>query len=403
MEAETLFFSLLQSELFGKFIPAEASPSLPHSVGDADALWKAVWTIAKMQGVDGLIADAVLCLPPDYLPPKPLLSKMQSTTMGAMRANIMTDNSLKRSVAILRRHGIEPVLLKGQGAASLYPNPKMRTCGDIDLYIGEEDYSAACRIALEELADAGAETHKTEKHFAVYCDGVKIELHRRATEMLKPSRRKAVLQWETEWLGSLIIDEKQKCNPGGRQSREILLLQDCELLLPPVTFNAVYLFLHLWYHFLTEDGVGLRQLCDWAMLLHRHAAEIDRSEVEQVLRRFDVLRGWQMLGHIVVEQLGLPAEEMPLYAAKAPRKTPKALRRIMQRGNFGMYAPDLRNEDPRSMSFLKLKRVRTVKFIRKYYDAAQFAPIDFTRYFAPVIWRAVSNSALQFLGLRGRE
>ena len=40
-----------------------------------------------------------------------------------------------QAVAMLRKQGIEPVLLKGFSLAALYPNPALRQFGDIDLFV----------------------------------------------------------------------------------------------------------------------------------------------------------------------------------------------------------------------------------------------------------------------------
>jgi len=43
----------------------------------------------------------------------------------------------------LRRAGIEPFMGKGWAVASLYGEPGLRPCGDIDLYVGRQDHGAA--------------------------------------------------------------------------------------------------------------------------------------------------------------------------------------------------------------------------------------------------------------------
>lgn len=51
--------------------------------------------------------------------------------------------TLQLLVLTLRKAGIEPVLLKGQGLSRYYPTPELRQCGDIDIYVGEENYEKA--------------------------------------------------------------------------------------------------------------------------------------------------------------------------------------------------------------------------------------------------------------------
>jgi len=53
---------------------------------------------------------------------------------------------IQRVVARLRSSGIEPLLGKGWAVARLYPDPGLRPCGDIDLYVRREQYSAAAGV-----------------------------------------------------------------------------------------------------------------------------------------------------------------------------------------------------------------------------------------------------------------
>ena len=63
-----------------------------------------------------------------------------------MRNNLLNQLRLKQilasAVSLLRQHGIEPVLLKGFGLAMLYPNPNLRQFGDIDLFVGLDNFAS---------------------------------------------------------------------------------------------------------------------------------------------------------------------------------------------------------------------------------------------------------------------
>jgi hypothetical protein len=53
----------------------------------------------------------------------------------------------------LRGAGIEPIMGKGWAVASQYPEPGLRPCGDIDLYVGREDYAAAALALRGEVGE----------------------------------------------------------------------------------------------------------------------------------------------------------------------------------------------------------------------------------------------------------
>jgi putative nucleotidyltransferase-like protein len=56
---------------------------------------------------------------------------------------LLRSTRIAEVVQHLRRAGIEPLMGKGWGVASLYREPGLRPCGDIDLYVGRQDHAAA--------------------------------------------------------------------------------------------------------------------------------------------------------------------------------------------------------------------------------------------------------------------
>lgn len=64
--------------------------------------------------------------------------------------NARVERDIARVVTRLREHDVEPVLIKGLAVARLYPAPLIRTAGDIDLVVRDEDYATA-KAALADL------------------------------------------------------------------------------------------------------------------------------------------------------------------------------------------------------------------------------------------------------------
>ena len=110
-----------------------------------------------------------------------------------------------------------------------------------------------------------------------------------------------------------------------------------EVRLPGYDFDAIFVFYHAWGHFI-RGGIGLRQLCDWTMILQNHAGDIDRRRLEENLRRFGLVKGWKIFGWIAVNRLGLPAEKMPLYDPAVRPQAQRVLEEVMAGGNFGFYS-----------------------------------------------------------------
>lgn len=66
---------------------------------------------------------------------------------------------------VFRRHGIEPILIKGWAAARNYPADKTRFFGDIDLAVSAEDYPKARQLVSAPDSDvAGVDLHRELRH-----------------------------------------------------------------------------------------------------------------------------------------------------------------------------------------------------------------------------------------------
>ena len=101
------------------------------------------------------------------------------------------------------------------------------------------------------------------------------------------------------------------------------------------TLNAAYVFIHLFSHFIRE-GVSLRQLCDWAMVLHHYKNEIDKDKLLEILLDLNIFDAYCSFGTILTDHLGLPVEEFPLTLGDNDRKWQnKILKDIFGGGNFG--------------------------------------------------------------------
>lgn len=308
------FFSLLRSGLWQ--LPADTTV-----FEDVPTDWDRLMTLSTEQTVPALVYSAITSLPAPFLPDKNWFRSVYSAVLRTEQAHILLNRSLLEAVSSLQKAGIRPVLLKGQAYARHYIHPFSRNCGDIDLYIGEQDFSRACALAehLGWKASADNTISLEYKHHTFYLHGVPIELHREAANFPDSRINQAFRRWS----------QLQLYN-----SREYMFLQGQEIPVPDAIFEVIFVFLHLYIHFL-HGGIGLRQFCDWAVLLHTYHRKIDTEALECLLRHFKLLHGWQLLGCILVDRLGLPEEEFPFYALGFKSKSEKALAFILEEGNFG--------------------------------------------------------------------
>lgn len=283
--------------------------------------WDAILTLASQQTVSGIIAEAIKTLPSQIQPPTAILNKFRSIVVANLRIHSLINRTLVEAVTLFTENGIPPILLKGQGVAMNYPNPTLRMCGDIDLYVGSELYDRACELAAL-WGDKDGRCIKSTKHYHFKHGNVVVELHRIAETLPSPSHNSRFQQWTQLHL-----------HGGNLRS---VLIEGAAISLPPVQFDALYIFNHLWHHFFI-GGVGLRQLCDWVRYLHAFNKEIDQVLLERDLKSFGLWKAWRMLGCLAVDMLGLPEAEYPFYTPDYRGNSRRILDLIESEGNFGRY------------------------------------------------------------------
>lgn len=322
--------------------PAAADTSGSRSVnadasGSKSADWNALYTLAQQQTVAPLVYTAILTLPEALRPDGTWLRTAYPHLLRTRQAHRLLNGTLAEAVAALQAEGIRPVLLKGQAYARHYPDPELRQCGDIDLYIGEEDYARACTLTrrLGWYADPKENLQPNPKHYGCYLNNVCIELHRMAAVLDTPRADRLFRPWSRKQLDA----STATLNAAPPEiAAEAPTAASTEIPLPTPLFDVVFVFLHLYHHFL-NGGVGLRQLCDWVMLLHAHHGRIDLTELRRCLHRFGLWSAWRKFGPLAVDYLGLPPEEFPFYAPRLRPGAEKILGIILHEGNFGKHAP----------------------------------------------------------------
>ena len=308
---EKLFFEILQNGLWGK--PIEAVPTRDDMLH--------VVKLALSQTVLGIVGNVIITdkTLSSYLTEREL-AYLRKLVMSVVSVSYTWNCSVRNIFMEMHDNGVEPILLKGQGIAQYYPNPDFRQCGDIDLYVGKQYFEKACEVvkALATENDMATVKH-TKKHFHIYLGKVPIELHL-YSDVYYPKRLDRIYQ-EISDAGISVAPVEVE-------------LAGYPVKTPSVNFNVFYIFNHLWHHFIA-DGVGLRQICDLCVLLHRFHGQIDYNYLRNVLERMGLMKQWKIFGSIAVDKLGLPVEEYPFYDKKYSRLKEKVFRLVMLEGNFG--------------------------------------------------------------------
>ena len=146
--------------------------------------WQAIYKFARKQTVAGIAYDGMLTLPAELQPPRALLLQWSNSLMLCEDNNHLLNERIETLFQHYQTAGLKPFLLKGQGVAQNYPHPEHRQPGDIDVYIGKQDYERANQL----LAELGGEIEsESVKHSHGHWQGVAVENHYLLTQFASPS------------------------------------------------------------------------------------------------------------------------------------------------------------------------------------------------------------------------
>ena len=338
---------------------------IPASVKDAD--WKVMYDLAKKQALIGVLFHGIKQLPKELAPDADLLFKWMGIAQKIRQQNIrLFIDSVKVSKKF-KQVGFRNCILKGQGNALLYPDPYMRTPGDIDIYLH------GGRNRIMKYVDKVCPNQVMRYHHVDFpVMKTPIEAHFTPSYMFFPIHNRRMQKWFKE-----VMD---------LQCSNVVTLPDGygEITVPTMNFNVIYILSHLYRHVFTE-GIGLRQLIDYYYVLINDELLVIRDTLHRELKYLGL---WKFAGavmYVLHETLGLPEEKM--IAPVDVKEGKFLLAEIMQGGNFGQYDTRLGNKEDEGKLHRYLRMsLRNLRFVKHYPTEALSEPL-FRTWFA--LWKKI--------------
>lgn len=276
--------------------------------------------LAEEQSVKGLVAAGLEHVG-DVKVPKEEALQFAGEVMQLEQRNTAMNKYIGGIVDKLRAADIYTLLVKGQGIAQCYKRPLWRACGDIDLFLSEENYKKAADL-LTPIATSVDDEDDYNQHLSMTIASWVVELHGTLRSRLWRKIDKA-------------LDDVQSAVFYGGKVRS-WMNGSTQVFLPNADEDVVFVFSHILQHFYKE-GIGLRQICDWCRLLWTFRDTIDRNLLGKRLSMMGVMTEWKSFAALAVDYLGMPVEAMPYYSdsLKWSRKAQKIMTFIFDTGNFG--------------------------------------------------------------------
>lgn len=358
------FFTLLKAGLWGKDVKL-------RKYGATD--FAEIMRLAEEQSVVGLVTAGLERVVDVKVPQEWTLQFIGSTLQIEQRNQAM-NAFIADLISRMRRAGIYTLLLKGQGVAQCYDKPMWRACGDVDLFLSDDNYEKA-KAFLVPLASSVEEEYVREKHLGMTIDGFVVELHGRLYSGLSSriERELDKVYKDTFYSGAV-----RSWNDNGVQ---VFLLKEDN--------DVFYVFTHILQHFYKE-GVGLRQICDWCRLLWTYRDKLDLRLLESRLRKVGLMSEWKAFGAYAVEYLGMPVDVMPFYSNGNcwKRKAKRINKFVMNVGNMGHN----RENAYRKYPYMIRKCFSAFRRMGDLFHHAMIFPLDSLRFSFAIMKNGVKSA-----------
>lgn len=111
--------------------------------------WKRVIHYADIHAVGGIIANAVMMLPEDQQPEAELRKYLRNEMALTVSGRVSQEWAMADVTAVLNERGIKHVLIKGFVLRDIYPIRELRSMGDVDFVIVQEQRQACHQAMLD--------------------------------------------------------------------------------------------------------------------------------------------------------------------------------------------------------------------------------------------------------------
>ncbi len=259
--------------------------------------------------------------------------------------NTKTDFEHIRICNIMKNSGIPCTILKGFSSALYYPDPLMRSMGDVDFLVDTDDFEKASKVLLENGYEATGKNHDVHDIFVSRI--CRCEMHFQPSGIPKGKAGVKV----RKYLAGLL-----------KESR-VIQTELGEITVPSEYHHGLIILLHMCHH-LTGDGLGLRHLCDWAVFLNTIGEEKFLEMFEKTFKDIGLWKFAETMTFISCKYLGLPGMDWAKNADQA--LADYILIDMIIGGNFGQKSADRSHES----LLISSENEEDVSMLRQFFISA---------------------------------
>lgn len=234
--------------------------------------WEELYEMAKKQTLVGIAFKGVERLPKEQLPPSRRIRQWFMKVDKIRKKNEKINMECAATCYALAKKGFRSCILKGQSNLKNYCFPSTlphregedtyadlgwyRTPGDIDVWAWAK--SGKVSEVIEVVRAINPKGELTYHHADCHIVGdTETEVHHRPSWMSAPWRNRVLQQFCEKHKAD--VERFPIVLPDGRRTY---------FYVPSIEFDAVYQLVHIYRH-LFYEGIGLRQMLDYYMVLTR--------------------------------------------------------------------------------------------------------------------------------------
>ena len=236
-------------------------------------------------------------------------------------------DAVGRFARLMKENGIAYVVFKGLAVARHYPEPLVRTMGDVDFYVPQRDFLWAVEV-IERGLHVEMDKEDVDKHYSFDWQGIRFEMHYQI-ETFGSRRHQVCFNRMIDEAMVEHTDSFTLCDSDGKETEVCVL---------PPTEDLIVVFKH-WFNHLLVEGVGLRRTLDLAVLLNAYRDKMNVARLMTALDSIGYMKAFRAMLAMMKRYFGFEwLDSFFVFDHRDERYADKLMAAVRESGNFGRKA-----------------------------------------------------------------
>ena len=323
-KVENALLEILRREVTGE----DGTEKMELSVAGLNAIMR----LAREHAVTGLVANAamrnrIVIAGGAAEGRGEIVMRLMQQTMAHRQNQRRFEYAVGRFARLMEENSIAYVVFKGLAVARYYPEPFVRTMGDVDFYVPQRDFLRAVEV-IERRLHVVMDKEDVDKHYSFDWQGIRFEMHYQI-ETFGSYRHQLCFDRMIDEAMAEHTDSFTVCDSDGNGTEVSVL---------PPTEDLIVVFKH-WFNHLLVEGVGLRQTLDLAVLLNAYRDKIDVGRQMTALDGIGYMKAFRAMLAMMKRYFGFEwLDSNFVLGCRDERYADKLMAAVMESGNFGRKA-----------------------------------------------------------------